>query len=482
MSDKNINIHIRAKGADHTKREVDSVAGSTRKMGRTTEDTGSKMQSVFGKLTGMLGFTGLATAAVAAGKKIVQALNDIKAAANDAVKSLAELQTQAMDLFEAFEAYGPSEQKEALEMAYKLTFETGLDLQAAQSLLAEYKRAYGKIDLQGVRQFAAWEATPGGAPTAPLVRWMSAEGISSPEQQGQILRMISTVAKQAGLKDQELAEAITLRSTDFRALGWTPEQAIKNLGTVLSGVSGREARRAISGLGTGFMAFTEEKAREYRMPPQTAGDIQARMAWAAKTLSKASPAKQAQIAKDLFGQEAAPFVTKLLTMQMPAETLEAIEFARSAAAAEQSEQTLQEFLQTPQGILAKAKAQRGIMGLDVLQEETYEAAIRDFGAGRLNWLKRRDRLNYEIIKMAFLSEGEKEQASMEAWAGYQAGTFGGPTGPYYKQWRGMEPQEQWEALEAMPSGGAQITIENHYHNDINYHRAIAPAQPRFTQD
>ncbi len=481
MPDKDINIHVRAKGTGQTKREVDSVAGSTRKMGRTTEDTGSKMQRVFGRLAGMLGFTGLATTAIAAGKKIVQALNDIKAAADDAVKSLAELQKQSTDLFEAVEAYGPGEQKEALKMAHKLTFETGLGLPAAQSLLAEYKRAYGKIDLQGVRQFAAWEATPGGAPTAPLVRWMSAEGISSPGQQGQILRMISTVARRAGLSDQELAEAITQRSTEFRALGWSPEQAIQNLGTVLSGVSGREARRAISGLGTGFMAFTEEKAREYKVPPKIAGDAQARMAWAAMTLSKASPAKQAQIAKDLFGQEAAPFVTKLLTMQMPPETLAAIEFAKSAAAAEESEKQLQEYLQTPQGIMAKVKAQRGIMGLDVLQEETYEAAIREFGAGRLDWLKRRDRLNYEIIKLAFLSEGEKEQAAMEAWAGYQAETIGGPTGRYYKQWRGMRPEEQWGALEAMPTGGGTVIINN-YSYDTHHYPPRQEARPRFVQD
>jgi hypothetical protein len=98
--------------------------------------------------------------------------------------------------------------------------------------------------------------------TLDLIRWFLSEGVAGADRQGQLMRMISAVATESGLRDPELIRAIIRYSTELRGMGWIPEQTVTNIGKALAGKAQEEARKTMTGLIEGMKAFTGEKAVE----------------------------------------------------------------------------------------------------------------------------------------------------------------------------------------------------------------------------
>ncbi len=84
MADKDINIHIRAKGAEDAKRQISGVAQTTGQVGDKAQETGSKSEQGFGKvkgaltaLMGPLGFAGLFALLGAGARKVAAFFDDL---------------------------------------------------------------------------------------------------------------------------------------------------------------------------------------------------------------------------------------------------------------------------------------------------------------------------------------------------------------------------------------------------------------------
>lgn len=423
---KDINIHIKAhhrdakRNLDEFSRKVqttgDETTQSSEKMARGTSRASDFMKRSLGTLAGIAGFAGLAAAAVSMVRKIIQAVNDMKKAVTEAVQELAALQKTSADYFEAFDAYTPGQRKGVLRLARSVQATTGLDYESSKNILEAYKRTFGEVNKEAVEQLAGYHQLHGGAATTDLVRWLGASGVKDKDRQGQILRMISTTATQTGLKDPEIIQGLVQYSTEFRQMGWTPEQSITNVGKTMSGLSGREARRAISGLVDGLRSFSEEKAREMGAPEAIAVEEQARLDWATEQIRKAGLQERKKMAQDMFGQTYAAYVTKFMVGEMSLEASRDLMYAMTPEAAEEERQKVLAYRETAEGVLGRAEGKAGILGLEVSEEEKKEAAIRAYGKSYLEYLRRTDRLKYEKIKAMYPGEEmEYEGAAKELW-------------------------------------------------------------------
>ncbi|MCK4629438.1 MAG: hypothetical protein KAT56_10570, partial [Sedimentisphaerales bacterium] len=247
-----VNIHLKTQGAEDTRRKLKLVAGSTREMETETKKASTGILSNLKSIGGALGFAGLAATAIAAIRKIILALDDMKKAVSETVQELASQQKAAADYFEAMSAYTPAARRKALGQARSFQGKTGLDFDSSKNLLEAYQRTFGQIDTEATEQLAGYQQLHGGTATPDLIRWMGASGVKGKKRQGQIMRMVSATAEQTGLRDDEVIRGVTQYSTEFREFGWTPEQAIENVGRVMSGLTRKEARRAMSGLVEGL--------------------------------------------------------------------------------------------------------------------------------------------------------------------------------------------------------------------------------------
>ena len=183
---KNVNIHVKAKGTQQTKQQLDGVGKSTEQMGSKTSRAAKWMKTALSSIAGPLGFAGLATSAVVAIRKIIAALDDMKKSVGEAVREPAAQQKAAADFFEAFEAYTPAERKAALGQARAFQAKTGLGFGASKQLLEVYKRTYGQIEPAATEQLAGYWQLHGQETTGDLIRWMGASGVRGAERQGQI--------------------------------------------------------------------------------------------------------------------------------------------------------------------------------------------------------------------------------------------------------------------------------------------------------
>jgi len=411
---KDINIHLKTTGTERTKQQLSGVGKSAERVGDSTQQMGTKtsraagwMKSALSSLAGPLGFAGLAASAVMAIRKIIAAIDDMKKAVSEAVGNLAQQQRAAADLFEAFETWSPEQRKEVIALTRRVQTVTGIPFEGAKQILEMYKRAFGQLNEQAIEQLAGYWQLHAQEATPELIRWMGAEGIETPERQGAILRMISTVATESKLRDPELIRGILRYTTEFRQMGWSPEETIANVGKVMAGLSQAEARRAMGGLVEGIKTLTEEKALEMGAPAEVAVSERQRLEWARKRMVEMPLAEQTRFAQEAFGKTYAAYVTKFLVKPYKPEALEAVRYAVTPEAAEEERQR----------VFAVRKTAEGLAGqLDVLvsQQQAQEAAIRRVGEKYLNYLRYTDRVRYELIK-AFPEEMEKEVAAEELW-------------------------------------------------------------------
>jgi len=503
---KNVNIHIKTDGAGKASMDFDKVSQSTRQTGKAVEDMGDKtarsgqsMLKSLASIGGFLGFAGLAATAVAAVKKIISVIDDMKKAVNEAVAELANLQKTSADYFEAFEAYDPHSRMEALKQARQFQAKTGLGFEQSKNLLEAYKRQFGEVPAEATEQMAGYWQLHGGDATRDVIRWLGSSDISDPKRQGQILRMISATATQAKLHDSEIIQGLARNSTEFKAMGWSPEQTIENLGRVLSGTGGPEARKALTGLVEGLKSFTEEKAIEAGLPAEVAESPEKRFAWAAKKLQAAAPQQRTRLGAELFGQSYGAYVTKFLTGELSPYEKAALQYAATDKAAEEEKQRVQGVQETAEGVLEKAEGVAGQFELLVSSDEQAKAALRRTGKAYLNYLRRTDRLKYESIKMRGLSEElEYELAAKELYESENPPTEYYPNVPVSTRiplprrpesgWNKLSPQEQVEQLQ----GPTQNIVNNYNYQTTNdysiINNPIAGTEadrligPPFTQD
>jgi len=195
----------------------------------------------------------------------VVVLDDTKKAADDAVQELANQQRSAASYFEAINAWSSNDRKIALARAHNVQANYGLPFESSIQLLEVQKRAFGEISPKSTEQFAAFWLMHGREQTPDLIRWMGASGIKTPEQQGKIMRMISTVSSQPSMPTcGEIITILASYGSRFRYHGWSPEETIINLSKIL--VPGEDMKKTTETVLNALEGFTEEKAHELGMP------------------------------------------------------------------------------------------------------------------------------------------------------------------------------------------------------------------------
>lgn len=103
---KDVNIHVKTKGADGTKRNLDSVGRSAQKVGTDTKGMGKKARHgsnmfVEGlkKIAGPIGFIAVLAVVARTAMKITQFFDNIKTRCDEAVRNLQQVRGAFEDLF-----------------------------------------------------------------------------------------------------------------------------------------------------------------------------------------------------------------------------------------------------------------------------------------------------------------------------------------------------------------------------------------------
>jgi hypothetical protein len=347
-------------------------------------------------------------------------------------------------------------------------------------LLEAQQRSFGEINPQSTDQFAAYWKLHAGAQTPNLVRWMGASGIKTPEQQGQIMRMIGA-AGQGKISEEQIIEAIAGQSERFKAMGWSPEQTITNIGKLLTGMSAEEAPKALRGVFGAIEGFDEAKAIEMKAPKQVAESEQARLEWL-QTKTAGMPLKQRNtLLRQAFGPTY-PYVNKMLFEPTSPEMQQDISYAKSSQAAAEDAKNAAAALDTAEGKLESAKGTAGKFDLDVTDEESSLESIREIGKAYLEkTLRQKDRFQYEKL-MYMPEELRYEKAALMLWrtthpgipkTGFYNGSWGPTTVMEQQDW-GNEPEEQ--QLSELRSAANEIHL--HYHNETIYNPVAGTAADR----
>lgn len=410
---KNVDIHIRAQGADKARSDIEGVGRETKHLGSRTARAGEWIKNALGSLIGPLGFAGLGATAVLAIRKIISALDDMKKAVAEAVQELANQQRAAANFFEAMSAYSPAQRRAAIVQARGVQATTGLSFESSMQLLESQKRTFGAIQPDVTTQLAGYWALHGGPSTLGLVRWMGESGLKTADEQGRILRMVGAVAGQTGLTDEEVIRAITSRGELFRYLGWTPEETITNVGKAIGGLSPSEASRAMRGTFEAIAALDKGKAKELKIPRPYAESAKGRLEFIKKRAAVMSPEQRTAYMYEAFGA-AAPYVSGFLLEPISPEMQQALAYAATPQAAEEERQRVSGFRRTAEAQMEMAAGGAGVFETMVTQRDQMQATIREYGKRYLEYLRRTDRLKYEKIKTVGLSEElEYERAALE---------------------------------------------------------------------
>jgi hypothetical protein len=185
-------------------------------------------------------------------------------------------------------------------------------------------------------------------------------------------------------------------------------------------------------------------------PKEVAESESQRIEWVRKQLLGMSPEQRRKFSQEAFGQGYATYVTEYFTEPVSPETEKAISYARSEQAAKEERDRVLAVRGTAEGIIESAKGAAGQLELLVQEEEKQETAIREVGKAYLNYLRRRDRITYEKIKLLKLPEEmEYDWAAEELWRRSQPKPepIKVPYGPEKPGFTLVTPPTEWDRLD-----------------------------------
>lgn len=495
---KNVNIHIKTPGAHKSKEQLDSVGKSAGRVGGGVEQMGAKAKTsgnVFinslKKIAGPLGFMALASGAVAAGVKIAKFFDNIKAKADEGVRSLQDYRAAFDDLFEAMDAFDEKSRKAVTESTVDLLQETAVSTGAGLPIINAYTRQFkGMVDSgeltqeqyqEGLKGMMGYGARHGGSATADLIQIMAGWGMTSPEQQGEFRRMIAAGAQTSGLTDAELIGALSRGMPTIKALGWTPQQAIESIAALAAGEAGR---KKMSLPGTTIQALGAPQTtsfEKYGIPEQLAEDPRELLNYVQNMRATMDQDKYYRMLTKIYGTEGAAGVYKLVAADKGR-----ISTALDRAAgpegvwAELDEE--RDRMGTLEARDARAKAVAMRQALDLTEEEKYMEDVKEIGKAYQKRRELRKPIREGWRKFTMIGDmAEQEHAAYLFWReqltdkelaeinrqGYRVG--GDPASPVYEHWRRMPAKEKYEELTDMPSAPPVV----HYHyNETNHYPVV----------
>lgn len=512
MADKDINIHIKAKDTDQSKRDIDGVANSTERVGDKTEQAGRKAKAGTGKmanglalaktalsaLVGPLGIAAIGAGFVAAGKKVIKFYDDLKAKNDEAVRHVQELRGAYEGLFEALGAFDEESRKQAVLDTTRMLADERVTKDVGLPIIESYTRQFKdsmspeEFDA-GLRGMLGYGARHGGAATPDLIQMMKGWGMTSPERQGEFRRMVAEGAGKSGLTDEDLINALSRGMPTIKAMGWTPEQAIANAATIAQGESGRVKKSLPS---TTFQALSDPQDKiavdDYGFSQGTVEDPRLLFEEVKRRSLQMDQKSAYRMIQNIYGAGGAAGIYKLIAADKTSinQTLERSRGVSGFAAEMEEERLRRETLEARD---AGAKAIVEEIAQDVTMDEQYQEDIREIGEESQKRLRRREPVKQWVRE--FLTPGEeaeKEDAAKRAWIDSLSeeeleqirkthkdrieSDYDWGTDPAHLMWERMTPRQRYEGL----TGGGPVTNNYNYNYDmsVRYYRGRGKASTR----
>ena len=473
---KNINIHIKTRGAGQTKEQLDGVGRSARRVGDKVESMGQKssraggrIRNALGSLAGHFGFAAIAAAIAAAAVKVAKFFDELKKRSDEAARDVQNIRKEFESLFEARGAYTETgRQAITLETAHLLK-ETAvpkeLGLQIIDAYTRQFKSLVDKGELneksyqKGLKAMLGYAARHGGPEIADLIAMMRGWGMVTPEQQGVFRRQIAAAAEKSGLYDADIIRALGRGQSTIKAMGWSSEQAVETIAVLAAGESGREKLSLPATTLQALMAPQVSNLPEYGISEELGQDPRQLLLQLQQKQKQMDELAFTKMLRDIYGVEGAAGVHKLLTAPRRGIQETLTEAAgKQAVQIESEEERLSKLTQQRRDARAKAAAMED--ELDVTLSEQYEEDIREIGAARQKRLRRREPKRQWFRELILFEEEEKEYAAYRKWAESLSEKqraaikerFEKEIFPKDFVWKKMTPKEQFEAL----TGGERV--------------------------
>ncbi len=466
---KNINIHLKTKGAAQTKQQLSEVGQSAKKLGTTTEAMGdgakrggSKVLGVLKKLAGPVGFLAIATAVAATAAKVAKFFDNVKTRTDEAVREVQELRAAYTDLFEALDAFDEKSRKAVTKATNVLLQQTGVTKEIGLPIIDAYTRQFkgladtGQITQEqynrGLKETLEYGERHGGSATKDLVAIMSGWGMVTPEKQGEFRRMISAGAQQVGLTDEDVIDALGRGMPTIKAMDWTPQQAIETIATIAAGEVGRKKKSLPATTLQALMAPQLTKIEEYGISEESAKDPKLLLEQLQKKRADTDQKVFTRMLVDIYGTEAAAGVSKLLTAPRRGIS-EALRQAAGPAGMEAEREKEEDRKGTVEARGATTDASIRGTTHERTEDQKYMADVRDIGRKYKKDVLRVEEPRMQAIREAFtIGESlEAERAAFRKWFDrlteeekhYITEERGGQ---FIHVWDRMSPKEKWESL------------------------------------
>jgi len=512
---KNINIHVKTRGAHQTKRQLDEVGRGAKRVGSETEKMGAKSSRAskwitagLAKIAGPAGILAVIAAMVTAGTKVAKFFDNLKSQLDESISKIQALRAEFEGLYEAKGAFTEEGRAAVTKEAVSLLKETRVSKQIGLPVIEAYERQFGGLVktgelskeayAQGLKGMLGYAQRHGGAATPELIALMRGWGMATPEQQGVFRRQIAAGAATSGLTDAELITALGRGMPTIKAMGWTPTQAAETIAVLAAGETGRKKASLPATTLQGLLAPQLANIEKLGISEEIGRDPQKLLAHLAVMRGRMDPKAFSQMLTQIYGTEAAAGVYKLVGAPRGGirGALAQAAGAEGLKAETEEERTSRETLQR---ITAGGEAAALEESLNRTREHQYRREIRRIGAEKQRALAEYEEPVWQYARevLTIGKEKEKEQAAIRAWVEQLSpeervallGEYREPLMSEYDAlraaWKAKTYEEQYEALVGTPPtpvGAGPVTIN--YNNNIIYHPRFGSDErgPRFTQD
>jgi hypothetical protein len=514
---KDVNIHVKTEGTQQVQQDLQQVTRGVNKVGENVEQMGSRSSRALEwfangikSLAGPLGFAALAMAVSNVAGKISQFFSDLQNHCDEAVAKLQNLRKSFEGIFEVMNAFDEKSQKQVAKETTELLRKTSVTPEIGLPVIEQYARQFlGKLPpeqyQQGLEGMLGYAARHGKAATPELITLMSGFGMTTPEQQGTFRRQIGAVSKASGLNEESIITALGRASPTATAMGWKPEEMLNYIGTIAAGEVGRKQLTLPSTTLDALVNPQEGNLKNYRISPRQAQDPAQLLAVLAARRGKMSEQAFGRMLSDIYGNEAAAGISKLIKTPGGAMGRDIQEAATpQAAAAETAEETASR--QTMKRIEAQSMAVKMGIQQDVTDEESYKQKIRDIGGAEQDRLRLRHPAHEKLRELITPEFAEKTDAAFIRWLRNLSPeektrilnettppSFFGPIPLVDKTsqqifqlkqyYQGLTPEQQYKGVNtAEPNSISNSSVINdnriEYHTDFNYYPVAGSAADR----
>jgi hypothetical protein len=532
---KDVNIHVKTTGTQQTTTELNQVAHATEEMGAKTSRATGWIAEGLKSLIGPLGFAAIATAAASAAGKIAQFFDNVKTRCDEAVNRLQDVRRGFQEIFEAMNAFDEKSRKQITKDTVSLLRDTAVSQQVGLPVINAYTRQFrgavesGKITEEqynrGLKDMLGYAQRHGSAEgTSDLISIMAGWGMNTPEQQGKFRREIGAVSGKSGLTGEEVITALGRSAPTVKAMGWTPELALENIGIIAANEIGK---KKLTLPATTIESFVNPQVKDidktYGISKEAMSDPSKLFGEVTRLASQKSQKDTMAMLTDIYGAEPASGVYKLITGQRK-EMAFAISQAGSPAAVEAEKKEEKKSVGTLERQQAKTGAVKLLNDLDVTGEETIKGQIRDIGNSARDRYRRKSPKEQWLRELLIVGdEAEKEDAAYREWreslsenevnrtreewiknstesdVKLRPEAYKNTESPFVEAWGKMRPRQRLDALQrnpettpGIPSADANNITNNttnntttnfHYHNEIIYQLGNkSEIGPRFGRD